>query len=94
MDKNYFIIPNSIFNRGLSAKAIAVYCCLARHAGTKGQCFPSRRTVARECSLGISSVDRAVAELLQSKLIKKEQRKNSVGGKTSNLYYILHDGSE
>ena len=93
MDGNYFIVPNNLFDRGLTTKAIAVYCCLARHAGAKEQCFPARKTIAKECALGISSVDRAVAELLKNKLIKKKQRKNAVGGKTSNLYYILYDGS-
>ena len=35
MEKNFFKVPNHLFEHGLSCKAIVVYCCLMRHAGEK-----------------------------------------------------------
>ncbi len=88
---NFFKIPNNIFYRGLSSKAIVVYCCLMRHAGEKLKCFPSRKLISVECSIGVTTVDHALSELVSAGLVKKVNRKNVIGGKTSNLYY-LHEG--
>lgn len=30
--KNFFIVPNQIFELGLKPKEFAVYCCLLRHS--------------------------------------------------------------
>ena len=88
---NFFKVPNNIFEKRLSSKAIVVYCCLKRHAGEKLQCFPARHTVAAECNIGVSTVDRAIAELISAGMIEKVNRKNVIGGKTSNMYFI-NDG--
>lgn len=85
---HFFIVPNVIFEKGLSSKAIVVYCCLLRHAGEKRRCFPSRKRISVECSLGVTTVDRALTELITAGLVKKENRKNVIGGKTSNMYFI------
>ena len=57
ISSNFFKVPNTIFAVGLSSKAIVVYCCLMRHAGEKLKCFPSRKTIANECSIGVHTVD-------------------------------------
>lgn len=85
---HFFIVPNVIFEKGLSSKAIVVYCCLLRHAGEQRRCFPSRKRISVECSLGVTTVDRALTELISAGLVKKENRKNVIGGKTSNMYFI------
>lgn len=85
---NFFKVPNEIFYLGLSSKAILVYCCLMRHAGEKLKCFPSRKTIANECGIGVTTVDRALCELVSAGLVQKENRKNVIGGKTSNMYYL------
>lgn len=88
---NFFMVANEIFSFSLTTKAIAVYCCLCRHADVNTHtCFPSRKTIAKECSLGVSSVDRAVDELCQHGLICKIHRRSKDGGKMSN-YYTLAD---
>ena len=88
MEKNFFKIPNHLFEHGLSCKAIVVYCALMRHSGTKLMCYPARKTIAAECNISASTVDRALAELASTGLIKKVNRKNVIGGKTSNMYYL------
>ena len=79
-----------IFEKGLSSKAIVVYCCLLRHAGEKRRCFPSRKRISVECSLGVTTVDRALTELITAGLVKKENRKNVIGGKTSKGNFRHH----
>ena len=88
MEKEFFKVPNELFEHGLSSKAIVVFCCLLRHAGRKMKCFPSRRTIAAECNIGVTTVDRAMSELVFVGLVQKVNRKNVIGGKTSNMYYI------
>ncbi len=86
---NFFMVANEIFTFSLTTKAIAVYCCLCRHADVNTHtCFPSRKTIAKECSLGVSSVDRAIDELCQHGLICKIHRRSKDGGKTSNYYTL------
>ena len=48
---DFFILPLDIFDRGLSGNAFAVYGALAYFTDDKGQCFPSRLTLANrvEC---------------------------------------------
>ena len=42
--KNFFIVPNQIFELGLKPKEFVVYCCLLRHSDKNtDNCFPSRR---------------------------------------------------
>ena len=85
---NFFKVSNNIFYRGLSSKAIVVYCCLMRHAGEKLKCFPSRKLIAVECSIGVTTGDHALSELVSAGPVKKVNRKNVIGGKTSNMYYL------
>lgn len=48
--KNFFIVPNRIFELELKPRDFTVYCCLLRHSDSKdGSCFPSRRVIAKEC---------------------------------------------
>ncbi len=45
--KNFFILPNRIFEFGLKSKELAVYSCLVRHSDKDGSCFPPRSTIAK-----------------------------------------------
>jgi hypothetical protein len=70
--KNFFIVPNQIFELGLKAKEFVVYCCLLRHSDKNtDNCFPSRRLIADECSMDKKTVDSALKELEARGLIKK-----------------------
>ena len=58
--KNFFMVPNRIFDLELKPRDFAVYCCLLRHSDRKdGPCFPSRRVIAKECSMDRKTVDSA-----------------------------------
>ena len=69
---NFFMISNQIFDLGLKPKEFIVYCCLVRHSDPKdGKCFPSRRLIAKECSMDKKTVDSALQGLVEHRLIKK-----------------------
>ena len=87
--KNFFIVPNQIFELGLKPKELAVYCCLLRHSDKNtDNCFPSRRLIADECSMDKKTVDSALKELESRGLIKKVCRYRENGSRTSNMYYL------
>ena len=88
--KNFFIVPNQIFELGLKPKEFVVYCCLLRHSDKNtDNCFPSRRLIADECSMDKKTVDSALKELEARGLIKKVCRYRENGSRTSNMYYLV-----
>ena len=88
--KNFFIVPNQIFELGLKPKELAVYCCLLRHSDKNtDNCFPSRRLIAGECSMDKKTVDSALKELEARGLIKKLCRYRENGSRTSNMYHLV-----
>lgn len=87
--KNFFMVPNRIFDLELKPRDFTVYCCLLRHSDSKdGSCFPSRRVIAKECGMDRKTVDSAVENLSSLGLVKKIQRHREDGTRTSNLYYV------
>ncbi len=88
--KNFFIVPNQIFELGLKPKEFVVYCCLLRHSDKNtDNCFPSRRLIADECSMDKKTVDSALKELEVRGLIKKVCRYRENGSRTSNMYHLV-----
>ena len=66
---------------------------LVLHCNKEGECFPSIKTIAAKCGYGVSTVKRALDELVKAGYIVKQarfdERKN--GGQTSNLYTLCSD---
>ena len=74
----------------ISNKAVLVYLYLCDRANKINQsCFPSMKTIAKDLNLSLSTVKRAIQELLKREYIQKENRFRKNGGKTSNKYFIL-----
>ena len=70
--KNFFMVPNRIFDLELKPRDFTVYCCLLRHSDSKdGSCFPSRRVIAKECGMDRKTVDSAIENLSSLGLVKK-----------------------
>lgn len=79
-------VPNWLMKRteiGLGAKL--AYARLYQFFGGNGQCFPTRRRLAKELGCSPRSVDRYLRELKQHKLIETTR----VGKRCSNRYYFL-----
>ena len=90
----YFaIIPEWILDLPISSAAVRVYCCLRRYADNKtGECFPSRRTLARRAKISLRVLDRAIKELINHQAIVVTKRKNVKEEYTSNLYTVMSLG--
>ena len=76
------------FSSELRPRARLVLQVLVLHCNKEGECFPSIKTIAAKCGYGISTVKRALDELVEAGYIIKQarfdERKNC--GQTSNLY--------
>lgn len=88
---NYFaIIPEWVLYQAPSANAVRVYAVLQRFADKdSGQCYPSRKTLADRCLLSLSSLDRAISELIAMGALLKQSRKSDAGDYTSNIYTVI-----
>ena len=71
--KNYFPLPNEIYQLGLSHGAIAVYGYLLRIEDRRTyQCHPSYRTIGKAVQLSENTVRKYVAGLEEKGLIRTE----------------------
>ena len=71
--KNYFPLPNEIYQLGLSHGAIAVYGYLLRIEDRRTyQCHPSYRTIGRAVRLSENTVRKYVTSLEEKGLIRTE----------------------
>lgn len=79
------------FQSDLKPRARLVLNCLALHSNKEGQCFPSIKTIAKECGYSINTVKRALDDLVEAGFVVKEARfdtERKHGGQTSNLYTL------
>ena len=84
------------FSSELRPRARLVLQVLVLHCNKEGECFPSIKTIAAKCGYGISTVKRALDELVEAGYIVKQarfdERKN--GGQTSNLYTLFAEAPQ
>ncbi len=88
-----FYISKDIFTKdyGLTKYAKLVYMYLSRCADRRtGKCFPSRDKIAKSCSMGKTSVDKALRDLQACNLISKEHAFRADNGNRCNTYTVLN----
>ncbi|MFL0198152.1 helix-turn-helix domain-containing protein [Clostridium sp. WILCCON 0269] len=84
--ENFTPINNNILKANISGTAFKVYFLLESMCyGEKDSCFPSQSYIAEQLHICTRTVQRAIKELVQAKLISVKRR-----GSISNLYYILN----
>ena len=72
-NKLYYLVPNDVFNLGLSSHEIAVYNYLLRCEDRRSyQCHPSYRTIGKAVQLSENTVRKYVAGLEEKGLIRTE----------------------
>lgn len=72
-NKHYYLVPNEVFNLGLTSHEIAVYNYLLRCEDRRTyQCHPSYRTIGRAVRLSENTVRKYVAGLEEKGLIHTE----------------------
>lgn len=71
--KNYFMVPNEIYNLGLNSSEISIYGYLLRCEDRKTyQCHPSYRTIGSAVALSKNTVRKYVSSLEEKGLIYTE----------------------
>ena len=86
--KNFFMVPNSVFELELKPRELAVYCCLLKYCSEDMTCYPSRSTIGKDCCMNESTVDKALAGLIDKGLVQKSARYYEDGARDSNLYSV------
>ena len=72
-NKYYYLVPNEVFNLGLSSHEIAVYNYLLRCEDRRTyQCHPSYRTIGKAVRLSEITVRKYVTSLEEKGLIRTE----------------------
>ena len=71
--KNYFPVPNEIFNLGLRAGEIALYAFLLKCEDRKTfKCWPSYKTISSALNISKNTVKKYVESLYEKQLIDVE----------------------
>ena len=78
----------NIYREEVSSRAKIVYMYLKDRSNAEGECWPAIKTIARDTSMSVSTVKRALEDLLQCGLLRKERRFRENRGNTSNRYFI------
>ena len=77
---------DTIWADDLPSRAVTVYMYLRSRAARAGKCFPSRRPLSRGTKLSMSTVRRALDDLVNTGYIQKQPRWRANGAKSSNQY--------
>ena len=73
-NKHYYLVPNEVFNLGLSSHEIAVYNYLLRCEDRRiYQCHPSYATIGKAVGMSNNTVRKYVQELEERGLIRTER---------------------
>lgn len=76
-------------NDKLLPRAKLVYIYLHDRMDQENKAWPSLHTIAKDLSISRSTVKRAIQDLEQAELIRKESHYRHNGSATSNRYYLL-----
>jgi predicted transcriptional regulator len=91
--RNFFLMPQKIFNLGMNAGEIAVYAYLMFRENRKTyQCYPSYRTIGEAVGMSRNTVKKYVDALVEKQLIYVEPTKvktHDGGLRNGNLLYTI-----
>lgn len=91
---NQFEMKQSAYQSQLKNRALQVLLYLIDRSNKEQTCFPAVPTISRELHISISTVKRAMRELVEAGYVTKESRfREGNRGQTSNLY-TLHFSEE
>ena len=91
--RNFFPMPQKIFNLGMNAGEIAVYAYLMCRENRKTyQCYPSYRSIGEAVGMSRNTVKKYVDALVEKQLIYVESTKVKTrdgGVRNGNLLYTI-----
>ena len=74
---------DSIYSDNLPSRAVTLYMYLCHRANSDGQCWPSEKRIAKDLSMSLSTVKRAISDLRKHGYIETEQRYRTKGGNST-----------
>jgi predicted transcriptional regulator len=78
----------NLYEQDLPPRAKTVYMYLKDRSNADGECWPAVKTIAKDTSLSVSTVKRAIADLIHCGSLTKESRYRENGSHSSNRYFI------
>lgn len=81
-------IPQRFLDSDVSDRAIRLLAVLNRYADTDGRAFPGRPKLAERLRCGVSSLDRAITELIAVGAITVEPHFRADGSRAANSYWL------
>lgn len=78
----------TLYQEDLPPRAKTVYMYLKDRSNQDGVCWPGIKTIAKDTSLSISTVKRAIEDLIRCGFLAKKSRYRENGSHTSNHYFI------
>lgn len=81
-------MSNYIFSTNTDVYSKLVYAALKKYSNNEGKCFPARNTLAQLCKISLSTLRKAINNLVEAKILDKEYRYRENRSQTSNLYTL------
>ena len=78
----------NLYREEIPSRAKSVYMYLKDRSNAEGECWPAIKTIARDTSMSVSTIKRALNDLLKCGLLRKEYRYRENGSNSSNRYYV------
>ncbi len=78
----------NLYEQDLPPRAKTVYMYLKDRSNADGECWPAVKTIAKDTSLSVSTVKRAIEDLIRCGSLTKESRYRENGSHSSNRYFI------
>ena len=85
---------NFLYCMDLPHRAKLVYLYLYDRKNKDNVTWPGLNTIARDLSLSRNTVKRAIQDLVDADLVRKEAHYRQNGSATSNRYYLLEQKSQ
>lgn len=82
-------LKQQAYESDLKSRALSVLIYLIDRTGKDLTCFPAISTMADQLHISISTVKRALHELVEAGCIKRDSRYRGNHGQTSNLYTLV-----
>lgn len=88
MRTSFIACPVNVFQSAVSPTAYKVFLVLKSFDGKDHRIFPSKKTLAQRCGLGLTSIYKAIKQLVTADLVTVVSRFDPNGRQTSNFYQI------
>lgn len=85
---DFTVVPSKNARKGLKPVLQTAYTWLAEHSNDNMESWPSRKVLAEEVGVSIDTLDKALKDLVELGLIKKEERYVD-NEQTTNMYQVM-----